>query len=129
MPRFRGSAHLPNDLRDWPTTVRTGRGSKLCVAATVLLMSNGAGLASERTDRGRSLLTEYCSSCHAVGRTGQSPLPAAPAFRRIGNRLDLNGLVDRMREGLSSAHKDMPTFRFSREDARAVRSYLNSIQE
>jgi len=43
--------------------------------------------------------------------------------------MDLNELMARMREGLSSGHRDMPMFRFSREDARAIRSYLNSIRE
>jgi hypothetical protein len=34
-----------------------------------------------------------------------------------------------LREGLISGHPDMPTFRFSREDARALTAYLRSIQE
>lgn len=99
----------------------------LAVAAT--LLSSGLGLATDRVDRGRSLLAQHCAGCHAIGRGGQSPLPAAPPFRTIGNRLDMDELFERMLEGLSSAHRDMPMFRFSREDAHAVRSYLNTIQE
>jgi hypothetical protein len=43
--------------------------------------------------------------------------------------MDMDELMERMREGLSSGHRDMPMFRFSREDRRAIRSYLNTIQE
>jgi hypothetical protein len=43
--------------------------------------------------------------------------------------MDLDELLRRMREGLSSGHRDMPMFRFSRSDAVAIRSYLTSIQE
>lgn len=110
------------------TAYRTRRASILLALATTVI-SPSAGRAADRADRGRTLLTENCASCHAVGRTGQSPLPAAPPFRTIADRLDMDELFERMREGLSSAHRDMPTFRFTREDAHAIRSYLNTIQQ
>ena len=100
------------------------------ITAFVLLL---AGLvpaaAQDRIARGRALLTQMCSSCHAVGTRGASPNPAAPAFRIISRRMDLDDLYERLREGLSSGHRDMPTFRFSREDARAVRAYLRTIEK
>ena len=98
------------------------------VLAAILIRFTDA-LGADRIDRGRALLAQHCGGCHAIERTGPSPLPAAPAFRAIGDRLDLDELFERMREGLSSGHKEMPTFRFDREDARAIRSYLNSIQQ
>src|SRR5262249_6169969 len=52
----------------------------------------------------------------------------APAFRDLGNRVDLDDVTRRLREGLTSGHPDMPTFRFTREDARALTAYLRSIQ-
>ena len=99
------------------------------VPAAGLIICSSLALADERSERGRLLLTEHCANCHALGKTGESPLPPAPPFRRIGERMDIDELMMRMREGLSSGHRDMPMFRFSREDARAIRSYLNSIQE
>ena len=68
-----------------------------------------------------------CASCHAIATSGASPHPAAPPFRIIGRRIDIDDLYDKLREGLSSGHRDMPTFRFTREDARAVRVYLRTI--
>ena len=39
-----------------------------------------------------------------------------------------NSFTDRLREGLMVGHPDMPTFRFTREDARGFVLYLRSIQ-
>jgi mono/diheme cytochrome c family protein len=42
--------------------------------------------------------------------------------------VDLDGFMEQLREGLQSGHSEMPSFRFTREDARAVVTYLRSIQ-
>ena len=51
-----------------------------------------------------------------------------PAFRALDRRVDLDSFMERLREGLMVGHPDMPTFRFTREDARAFLLYLRSIQ-
>jgi cytochrome c len=79
-------------------------------------------------ERGRLLAEENCRGCHAVGRAGQSPHPGAPPFRTLDRRLDLDTFTERLRNGLSSGHPDMPTFRFTRQDARALVAYLRFIQ-
>lgn len=84
--------------------------------------------AAETAEHGRQIVTRLCSACHAVGRSGASPLPNAPLFRKLADRFDIHELEERMREGLSSTHRGMPTFRFDEGDARAVRIYLNDIQ-
>ena len=67
---------------------------------------------------------------HAIGKTGASPHAPAPPFRDLGNRVDLfDDFTHRLREGLTSGHPDMPTFRFTREDARALTAYLRSIPQ
>ncbi|MBS0249430.1 MAG: cytochrome c, partial [Proteobacteria bacterium] len=40
--------------------------------------------------RGRALLSENCARCHAIGKTGASPLKGAPPFRIIGQSYDLD---------------------------------------
>ena len=77
---------------------------------------------------GRALAEKMCSQCHAVGEGGSSPHRAAPAFRALNRRLDLDTFTNRMREGLVVGHPDMPMFRFAREDARALTAYLRSVQ-
>jgi mono/diheme cytochrome c family protein len=97
-------------------------------SAFVLPALAGPALADQPVDRGKALLTRMCSSCHAVGPTGNSPHPGAPAFRTIGTRYDIAELTDRMTDRLVSIHPDMPDFQFGEQDAKAVRSYLYSIQ-
>jgi cytochrome c len=83
---------------------------------------------SELERQGMALAERMCSACHAIGKTGASPHAPAPAFRNLGDRVDLDDFARRLREGLASGHPDMPTFRFTREDARALTAYLRSIQ-
>lgn len=80
------------------------------------------------TQRGHALAERMCRQCHAIGKIGRSPHSGAPAFRALDRRVDLDGFADRLRRGLTSGHPDMPTFRFTREDARALTAYLRSIE-
>ena len=52
---------------------------------------------------------------HAIGKNGSSPHPAAPSFRDLSRRVDLDRFALQLRDGLTSGHPDMPTFRFMRE--------------
>ena len=88
-----------------------------------LLLATSGSLAQ---DRKASSLKE--SACHAVGKSGESPHVGAPPFRALDRRVELDSFTERLREGLMSGHPDMPTFRFTREDARALLMYLRSIQ-
>lgn len=108
-----------------PQFVRAVAHTALVLAAVVLARP----AAAETTEHGRQIVTRLCSACHAVGRSGPSPMPNAPLFRKLADRLDIDELEERMREGLSSTHRGMPTFRFGRRDARAVRIYLNDIRD
>jgi mono/diheme cytochrome c family protein len=108
-----------------------GKGAHILRALLVVLpcLASSAASAQELAARGHKLLSEMCASCHAIERSGASPHPAAPPFRRLSRRLDLESFSDRLREGLLAGHRDMPAFRFSRDDARAIRAYLLSIDE
>ena len=103
------------------------------LAILLLLLASSAGLAEDSSStpleqRGRVLAERMCSQCHAIGKSGQSPHVGAPAFRALDRRVDLDSFMERLREGLAVGHPDMPTFLFTREDARAFLLYLRSIQ-
>lgn len=103
----------------------------LRAAFLILVVTIAGGTANAQDDevaRGRTLVSKMCGECHATGRTGASPHAGAPTFRSLDDRTDLDAFTDRLRAGLQSAHPDMPSFRFSRTDARAVVAYLRSIQ-
>ncbi len=79
--------------------------------------------------RGKALLQSLCSRCHAIGPTGASPHPDAPPFRTFGDsKLYDEDFAQRLQAGLSTIHKDMPSFQFDRADAEAVVNYLKAIQ-
>ena len=103
---------------------------RFVIAFLIVSHSAWCAVAEEdaRVARGKELANTLCTQCHAIGAMGQSPNPAAPTFRKLGERLDLDTFMDRLRQGLTSGHADMPTFRFTREDARALVSYLRAIQ-
>jgi mono/diheme cytochrome c family protein len=98
------------------------------LAGLTLAPGGMAGAQPDRAERGRALVSDMCGSCHAVGKTGPSPNAAAPPLRQLDTRVDLDAFTEQLREGLQSTHPDMPSFRFSRADARAVVAYLRSIQ-
>jgi mono/diheme cytochrome c family protein len=99
----------------------------LLIASGLVLA--GAALAQEPAQRGRAVLEDHCESCHAIGKTGASPHPTAPAFRTLCRSFDLDEFTQKLQSGLASGHPDMPEFKFSEDDARAVTAYLRSIQE
>jgi len=103
------------------------------LAGLLLLLGTSAALTAENEPsalerHGQALAQRLCAECHAVGRDGQSPNAGAPPFRTLDRRVDLDSFSDRLREGLMVGHPDMPTFRFTREDARGFVLYLRSIQ-
>jgi mono/diheme cytochrome c family protein len=84
---------------------------------------------ADRVRRARELLEANCSRCHAIGRTGVSPHPAAPPFRALSRKYPVERLAEALAEGLFVGHPDMPEFVFEPEDVGAILDYLTSIQE
>ena len=102
------------------------RGLTLLLACAVTAT---APAAEGGQQRGKALLAMMCGKCHAVGAAGRSPHPDAPPFRSFGDdKLYDEDFAQRLQDGLSTMHPDMPTFHFSREDAQAAADYLKSIQ-
>jgi len=75
------------------------------------------------------LLRRNCASCHAVGRTGDSPHKFAPTFRTLGQRYPIESLEEALGEGIVSGHPDMPEFKFDADDVGDIIAYLKSIQQ
>jgi mono/diheme cytochrome c family protein len=101
---------------------------KPLLIATGLLLSSAAW-AQDPALRGRALLDEHCSRCHAIDKAGDSPREGAPAFRTLSRSFNMDEFAGKLQGGLMSGHPDMPEFRFNEDDARAVAAYLRSIQE
>jgi cytochrome c len=103
-----------------------------CLVTMIAMSATAPVLAKETTppaERGELLLTRNCARCHAVGRTGASPHPAAPPFRTLSRKYKIEGLAEALAEGLSTGHPDMPEFVFAPQDVGAIIDYLKSIQQ
>lgn len=79
-------------------------------------------------ERGRTLVRDHCSRCHAIGGSGESTFRGAPIFRELWRRYPVDVLEEALAEGFTSGHPAMPEFVFSPRDAEAIVTYLLSIQ-
>jgi mono/diheme cytochrome c family protein len=105
------------------------RNIAICTFALSVMTAMQPSFAAETLQqRGKQLAQRLCGGCHAIGRRGASPLPAAPRFRTLDDRIDLSALPRRLRDGRLTGHQDMPTFRFTRGDADALVAYMRFIQ-
>ena len=98
------------------------------VAAAFLTVASQVATA-QSLKRGEELLTRSCASCHAVGRSGESPNKVAPPFRTLGRSYPVESLEEALGEGILSGHPDMPEFSFDARDVGAIIAYLKSIQQ
>lgn len=119
-----------------PASGRLTRSHALLGAAAAALLIIGIPAVAAAQDapsaadlkRGEELLTKNCGQCHAVGRSGNSPRPEAPAFRVLGQRYPIDSLEESLGEGIMSGHPDMPEISFESDDVGAIIDYLNAIQ-
>ena len=101
----------------------------LVLAALFGLAAARPATAADDIKTGEALLTKNCGSCHAIGRTGDSPHKAAPAFRTLGKRYPIESLEEALGEGIMAGHPDMPEFTFDADEVGAIIAYLKSIQQ
>lgn len=100
------------------------------VAAAAALVSSipaRAGLEGAELAKGREIITEKCSRCHAIGPQGASPHAKAPPFREVVKRYPVENLAESLAEGIVSGHPDMPVFVFEPAEIDAILAYLSSL--
>lgn len=78
---------------------------------------------------GKQVAEDLCSTCHAVGRTGESPNPAAPTFRTVLANYRPDWLADDLHNAVEISHLNMPTFHFGEDHEYDLVAYLLTIQE
>lgn len=106
-----------------------GTSAIAALLAALLFVTHAPATASDLTDRGEELAQRLCASCHAIGRGERSPIPVAPAFRRIEPRVDLEQMVERLQDGLIAGHPEMPVFILKDDEARALVAYMKSLRD
>ena len=101
----------------------------LSLAAITQRAAAQDAVALQQLQRGETLLTTNCATCHAVGKSGDSPRADAPTFRTLSQKYPIETLAESLAEGLFTGHPDMPEFVFEAPDVGAILAYLESVQE
>lgn len=83
---------------------------------------------SGRVQRGLTFVQTNCSQCHAIGRSGESPIAEAPPFRTLHNRYPIEDLAEAFAEGFITGHPSMPQFQLDPAQINDLLAYLESIQ-
>lgn len=102
-----------------------------CAALTALiagLVFGGSAHAQATNESGRDLAERLCARCHAIGESERSLLAGAPPFRHLEPRVDLDEMQENLEKGLLAGHPDMPVFKLTPAEARALVLYLKAIR-
>lgn len=100
-------------------------------AALFIFAANGAAaqeVDSKMAERGKALVTNLCSRCHAVGKEGDSPLAEAPKFKNLAKEWNPESLAEAFAEGIVTGHPDMPEFVFEPEQIGELIEYFKSLE-
>ncbi len=84
---------------------------------------------SELTGQGEAMAETLCATCHAIGRTGESPHRDAIPFRQLSWNYPVETLAEPLAEGIVVGHPDMPEWQFEPKDIDALLAYIESIQQ
>ena len=84
---------------------------------------------AELIGQGQVMAETLCSTCHAIGTSGDSPHMDAVPFRRFSWRYPVEDLAEAFAEGIVVGHPDMPEWQFEPNDIDALLTYIESIQE
>jgi len=86
-----------------------------------------AAEADRNVKAGKALAEAHCAWCHAVGTSGQSANPRAPAFRQLHARHPIMSLREPLTRGIAAPHDDMPKFAFDDNQIDMIVAYINSL--
>jgi len=104
------------------------RTALLLAAAIGAIAASAHAQSADVTSRGRLLAQRYCAACHAIDRQGKSPNAAAPPFRDLHRRYEVDNLAEALAEGILVGHPAMPEMRFPPDDVKALLAYIKGVQ-
>jgi len=85
--------------------------------------------ASPAEQRGKAYAQSHCARCHAIDRTGDSPLQIAPPFRTLHLRYPIESLGEALAEGIYTGHAEMPAFELTPDQIHDLLSYLKTLEQ
>lgn len=101
---------------------------RVAVAAVVGVMALNTTAEAASAQRGRLFAQTNCAGCHAIGKTGDSPLSLAPPFRTLHERYPVDDLAEAFAEGFTTGHPSMPEFRLEPDRIADLIAYLRTLE-
>jgi mono/diheme cytochrome c family protein len=83
---------------------------------------------AQNLSHGRAVARAHCGHCHAIGRSGSSPLMAAPPFRFLHRRYPVEGMQESLAEGIITGHPAMPEVRLAPDEIADFIAYLKTLE-
>jgi cytochrome c len=109
------------------TLQATAAAAAVAFTLACILPAHGKELSPEARN-GFAILRADCARCHAIGKTGRSPLRKAPPFRTLHKRYPVESLEESLAEGIITGHPAMPEFSFNPEQVGDIIAYLKSLE-
>jgi cytochrome c len=97
----------------------------VCFGLSVLAVPASAQVSA--IERGADIAAKQCSRCHAIGRSGESPMSLAPPFRDLSRRYPIQNLAEAFAEGIVTGHPAMPRFTFEPREINALLAFIDSV--
>ncbi len=102
---------------------------RLAIIAILMCAAAQSALAMDpAAQRGFVFARTNCSQCHAIGPTGDSPLPIAPPFRTLHDKYPVENLAEALAEGIVTGHPNMPEFHLDIGQIRDLIAYLKTLE-
>jgi len=114
--------------------MRPIRSASLVLPALFALTVSAAAEHWEDTDnemilRGRALVVENCSGCHAISHADESAHPQAPPFRDLSQFYPIDALEEAFIESIDTGHPGMPVFLASPQQIADILEYIYSVMD
>ena len=97
-------------------------------AVALAVVSMGTAAHGQSPERGLAFARANCARCHAIDRSNDSPLQAAPTFRSLHKRYPVEALAEALAEGITTGHPAMPEFTLTPPQIGDLLSFLKSLE-
>ena len=97
-------------------------------AVAFALVSLATTAHGQSPERGLAFARANCARCHAIDRSSDSLLQAAPPFRSLHKRYRVESLAEALAEGITTGHPAMPEFTLTPAQIGDLLSFLKTLE-
>lgn len=98
------------------------------ILVALALASMATSAHAQSAQRGLTFARANCATCHAIDRSSESLLKAAPPFRSLHKRYPVEALAEALAEGISTGHPAMPEFSLEPREIGDLIAFLKTLE-